>query len=502
MKLNFATPALAAALLAAVGCTEHHLTPEDDPSPGAVKFSTLIAKTRAYDNLWERGDTIGVYMVPSAETPDEVPAAGGWRGLDEGSIRGNMAYVTGLEEGETAPNVTFTGADEENTLRWPPDGGKFDFVAYYPRLASDSIVDYIYPISLSAQEPQRAIDLMWSNNASGVSETEGECVLSFSHRLTKLIFNIEDTDGASLEGMTAAISGLPSTGGFDLSTGRFVTDGADEEGTEDEETPPEPFDAVLTACYDGDPEDDDDNDGVKERAVVEAIVMPGEGLDYKIVFGLEGGETAVFSLTDAIYLSGKRYIYNLRFAAPAPGVEFLDTDGDLKSIVAWEDETESIADPVIKEPGVGGIGGEKGGGEGGGAGWSSGLITEVSPKYSLACDNGTYSDSGYVIQQGEEATVKMSFDGEVTSVAVDVAFTGNGTMSPGKIRSVKVGDTQLVVSKNGTATDDVDVPVSKDVQGEFIFVPSNGKPLTGEVEIVVTVNRQTILLREFSINPN
>jgi len=544
MKSHFTTPVLIAALLAAMatGCTKHSYTTEDKHIPGAVEFSTQIALTRAYDNLWEYGDTIGVYMVPSPQPPadetdegtddgtgtndgtdtgtgtDDGTGSGtaptGWRALDAGDIRANMAYSTDLAEGAAVKSVAFTGADEQNTLSWPNDGSAVDFVAYYPRVPHDSITDFVYPVRLAGQNPQRAIDLMWSNNLRGVSADDGESTLTFRHMLTKLVFNVVDTNGASLEGMTATIDGLPSRAGFDISTGTLTIEEPETpEEPEDSETPDgpegpedteeeddgidsepsfEPFDAVLTACSDA------NEDGVKERAVAEAIVLPGEALDYDVTFTLASGEKAVYKLEDVAYDAGKRYIYNLKLQAAAGKVEFHNAD-EVESIDMWEDETVNVTDPIIKEPDGGEGEEDKEPEEPLGNSWSSGPISDVSPYFDLHNDGmGEYKSEGYEFLSASTVTVTMSsFKGDISSIGVKAEYTGSIMGSAGTI-SVNVNGTPL--STDGKTT--TEVHITKDSSGEFIFVTPNGQPIKGEITIEILASYSNILLREFTINPN
>jgi len=535
MKRHLTTPLLIAVILAAaIGCGKHPFTPEHESIAKGIVFSTQITGTRAYGNVWEASDTIGVYMVPSPQPPADETDEGtddgtdtgtgtgtaptGWRALDAEDIHANMAYVTDLPEGEHGMTVAFTGADEQNTLSWPNDGSAVDFVAYYPRLPTDSIVDFVYPVRLARQDPQRAIDLMWSDNLRGVSADGGESMLLFRHRLTKLLFNITDINGESLEGMTATISGLPSQAGFDLSTGTLTIeepetpeepeDAEGTEGTEEEddviENEPrfEPFDAVLTACSDG------DEDGVKERAVVEAIVLPGEELDYDVTFTLENGDKAVFHLADVTYLSGKRYIYNLRLTASAGEVEFYDTTGedDTESIFPWDDETVDVDEPIIREPEDKPVPPrEEEEDDDDGSEWSSGPLTKTSTEYSLTSTaiGNDFDDRGYLIMGAGTATVKMSsFTGDITSIGVNAEYTGNGFGTAGEV-SVKVGGTSLIVEGNegNTHSNNTAVYIKNSNEGEFIFVTKDGNPLKGEIEIKILYHAGTTLWREFSINP-
>lgn len=110
--------------------------PTDGRPAATVSFTTSIAATRAFDNVWEGGDMVGIYMVPArtGEASYSPPSAADWTLLEDEQISANMKYATDLDAGETGGEVIFSGVDERNTLLWPKDGGAVDFVAYYPWL--------------------------------------------------------------------------------------------------------------------------------------------------------------------------------------------------------------------------------------------------------------------------------------------------------------------------------------------------------------------------------
>ncbi len=238
------------------GCiSDADLRTGGEPVAGsAVEFPTTISKTRAFDDKWEWGDDIGVYMIPASEKP-----LTSWSSIEPYAV--NKRYTHDMDE-DDAPDdkVIFTGVDADNTILWPGDERKFDVVAYYPwRETIDG--GYILPVDLSDQTSQKDLDLMWSNNVKECSS--GAPALGFVHKLSKLVFNVSDVTGASLDGMSATFDGLPTTASFSLAAGGIVdkTEGSVE-----------PFEGYLRST-----DDAVDDDGVDESAIVEAIVLPGSG---------------------------------------------------------------------------------------------------------------------------------------------------------------------------------------------------------------------------------
>ena len=139
MKTTFKT-AISAALCSTLlcGCIEDTETNESTRGT-AVRFATTIPKTRAYDNKWEYGDNIGVYMLPAGSTD--------WDDPETAPLASNRKYGHDMESGDAATgDVLFSGVDEANTLVWPGGGKQVDFIAYYPWRTAPVPDDFIYRI--------------------------------------------------------------------------------------------------------------------------------------------------------------------------------------------------------------------------------------------------------------------------------------------------------------------------------------------------------------------
>jgi hypothetical protein len=476
MKTNFLNAATTAALCSILmsGCIEDS-RPEYDSGGGmAVKFRTSISKTRAVNNLWESGDQIGVYMIPSD------PAAPGWSSLE--LFAENKRYVHDLEDGSQSANVVFEGADEDNIIVWPGGKRKFDVVAYYPWRPTDEIAaGYLYTIDLSNQTPQRDIDLMWSDNVKEISS--GSPALGFSHKLSKLVFNITDKEGESLVGMTSTFEGLPTTASFSLESGGIVTD------TEGGITP---FSGATAGV-----DDPDDND-IPERAIVEAIVLPGEYTDgYTVTFTLDGGGEAVFTVENPVYLPGKRYIYNIVLSPPSGGDASFGADGDIDQIVDWsegdEDGKGDYPEEIqITDPAGGDTGGEPS------AAWGPFDLGGGSSDFTIGGE-GTPDGSIYKLSPAKVMTISKSGCTGIVSVTIGMK---NGLGSVGVIQSVKVGSHELVIDHDNNAATPAqtsfDVPNVYDPNPAYTFRTADGVPVSGN--IVVTIAAKNTNPNPISVN--
>lgn len=174
-KQAFICVLLAAVLLP--GCSEDgENTPQ--PTDGRVALeatSGIRMNTRAYDNTWEAGDAIGIYMLDDDMTDGD----------------GNHKYTTA----ETAETGSFTAA-EGQTLYFPVNGNTRDFTAYYPyreTLAEGNV----YTVDVKSQTPQKDIDLMGAAKVTGKDKNDPKVAFVFTHKLVKLAITLK-ADGTSL----------------------------------------------------------------------------------------------------------------------------------------------------------------------------------------------------------------------------------------------------------------------------------------------------------------
>ena len=167
-----------------------------------ITFSSIIddaQNSRAYDTSWEANDVIGVFMLANS---------------DKNVL--NIPYVTSKGDGYFV--------SQNSPIYYPEDNSAVDFIAYYPY--SETISDYKnYPIDLSNQTKQNAIDLMTAVNLTNRQLTSPQGNLQFKHLLAKLVLNLESTSGSSLKGIKASISGLKVKGTANLSDGSITPSG-------------------------------------------------------------------------------------------------------------------------------------------------------------------------------------------------------------------------------------------------------------------------------------
>lgn len=166
----------------------------------AVNFSASIngqIKTKAVNDAWEANDQIGVFMKTGTALSNVLAA--------------NKAY-------KTTGDGTFNPSATDQTIYFPEDGKTVDFIAYYP--LKSTLTTNTYAVDVNNQSNQAAIDLLYANNATGLSKTSSVASLVFSHQLSKVEFTVKKGTGVTdLTGLAATISGLNTKADFDLATG-------------------------------------------------------------------------------------------------------------------------------------------------------------------------------------------------------------------------------------------------------------------------------------------
>ncbi len=247
-------------------------------STKAVTFTSSIngqIVTKAVNNKWDANDAIGVFMKTGTGLSNVLAA--------------NKSYSTTAGDGEFKP----TAIDQNINY---PETGSVDFIAYYPY--KSTLTNNIYPVDVTNQSNQPAIDLMYSNNATGLSKTSTVANLSFAHQLAKIEFIVKNGYGVSdLTGLTAALNSVNTKADFDLATGTLAN-------------PSQSADlAAKVTAQTG-------------STLVEAIVLPVADASGKVVtFTLPSGKFTLTLPVNTKFEAGKRYTFDIELrngTAPVP----------------------------------------------------------------------------------------------------------------------------------------------------------------------------------------
>lgn len=270
MNRNALLPTLLAALVLTACNNEDNPTQE---APVALQVTSGI-QTRAVDNSWNKGDSIGIYAFETGTTN----VADGYA---------NVRYTTSTEgaQGTFAPDGT--------TIYLPTDNTTRDFVAYYPQTP---LTDDTYAVNVTNQGDQSAIDLM-SADTKKASRFSPTVAFKFTHKLSKVEVTLQAGDGltaSDLAGLKVELTGQRTAATFDVKqpTSAVVVD------TESQPTTI----SLLTAA---------------NGQSAEAIVLPSA--DYNgmslIITLADGNSVFIWALANSVnatkFEEGKKYLYNI-----------------------------------------------------------------------------------------------------------------------------------------------------------------------------------------------
>ncbi|MEN0052045.1 MAG: fimbrillin family protein [Mucilaginibacter sp.] len=265
--------AFALLLIFISACKKDNKRDEPGAPHAEVQFSSVISgqiKTKAVNDTWEANDAIGVFMKTGTGLSNVLAA--------------NKSYTT-------AGDGTFTATSADQTIFYPEDGSSVDFIAYYPY--KQSLTNNSYPVNVTDQSLQAATDLMYANNAMGLSKNSSNAQLVFVHQLSKIQITVKNGVGIpDLNGLRTTISGLKTTANFDLATGVLSGQGQ----TADIQAKTNAQNSITTS---------------------EAIVLPTtDETNIKVIFVL-GTKTYTWALPAGTkFEQGKKYSYEVELEGP------------------------------------------------------------------------------------------------------------------------------------------------------------------------------------------
>ncbi len=293
---------------AAAACSQPEAE-QNLPQPGdrtPVRISGGIRMmSRACDASWNENDAIGLYLTEA-----------GTSAVVDGTE--NLCYVTAAGDGQFEP---FGDA-----LLLPADAaGSYDIVAYYPY---GELSDGVLTLDLSDQSEQGPIDLL-SARCEGIDKEHLSAHLEFSHRLTKVVFDVSSSV-RDLTDLRVHIGDQLTAVRYDVLPATLAAGSADREEI-----------ALRTFAL-------AEN---KHRICAEAILLPNgadnAATDRKVEFELNGERYSAAIAASTLFEGGKKYLYEVEFSE----------SGDLvivgAGITDWTDapgdETITIPHPAISE---------------------------------------------------------------------------------------------------------------------------------------------------------
>ena len=244
---------------------------------------------------------------------------------------GITAYMSGSEElylstlnkqYKSAGNAIFIPASKEDVIYRPLANDVVDFIAYYPYQA-DAFTTYT--IALSEQSDQKRIDLLYSDNSKGKTNTPGNIEFVFDHALSKIIIKIKPSDGLveeDLIGLNIILNNVFSEGTLNLVNGGIVPSG-------------QKTSINMNAEADG--------------SSSEAIILPGTAADSGFTIKLANGNTynAYFQQGQQ-FVSGRIHTYNVTITRTGISLSLIEIED---WVITDTNPQEEIADEIIYKTG-------------------------------------------------------------------------------------------------------------------------------------------------------
>lgn len=242
---------------------------------------TIGLSTRAYNNVWESGDKIGIFVFEGGSTTAYKQYS-------------NYAYET------TGSLGTFSPVSGNDPIYMPATGVKLDFLAYWPYQASLADNNTFSITSWADQSNQKKLDLLLSDKVIDRTMAEKSVALNFKHQFSKLILNIKANTEESqllssdLVGMNVKAAGMNVSTSVNVLTG-VLTNGSAV------------TDAIVLAT---------DETSTAADVQATAIIAPGYNTTTtirKVTFSLTNGKTYTWTIPSGKeFLAGNSYTWTIK----------------------------------------------------------------------------------------------------------------------------------------------------------------------------------------------
>lgn len=280
---------------------------EDVAMPNNEVAATLTGnigsslKTRAFNDQWEAGDKIGLFVFDAAFNAE-----------GENSIY--RTYDNSPFKTDNAGNYqSFTPAEGVETIMYPSTGASINFKSYYPYNDTLSLANPVVEVKWEDQSVPQKLDYLISDNPSSkmaaAGETQDPVVLTFKHNFSRMVLTIKANSAESqiqteeLEGITVSGKGLNVVTYCNVLTGEITKGDSIADAIN--------FNVVEQITKDG--------EGVitsMENPIASAIVCPEynvEGKDRIVRFTLADGRIYKWTIpSDIVFESGKSYNWNIK----------------------------------------------------------------------------------------------------------------------------------------------------------------------------------------------
>ena len=168
-----------------------------DVNETGIRFTAYMTESRATDTAWEVGDEIGIYMQQTGTS---------------GFVNANYKYTNSSDDVNT-----FTSDTPMKYL----GNGTVNFMAVYPY--QQGVTDGNYHFTLG-NEDLSDNDIMYAS-VTGIEAGTGNVSLTFSHKLAKIVLQLEDNSGNAVSDAAVSIDKQCTTGALNVADGTVSATG-------------------------------------------------------------------------------------------------------------------------------------------------------------------------------------------------------------------------------------------------------------------------------------
>ena len=192
-------------IMTACGKIEMQEEAKSDRIAVQLNIDVVPVTTLRSDDRWGPGDRVGLFMKRAGQ----ALTAGG-------AIYGEADNLSMRVEGELLVS--------DHTIYYPEDGNNVDFVAYYPHSSVGS--GCTLAMNLTVQNETSPSDLLYSDNAGGITPSTTPVELNFVYALAKIKVTVTGSENLALTssdfaGMTMNMVGLYRQASWRLADGSF-----------------------------------------------------------------------------------------------------------------------------------------------------------------------------------------------------------------------------------------------------------------------------------------
>jgi uncharacterized protein (TIGR02145 family) len=186
------------------------------PNFVGVKGVSGASGTRATDETWTLGDSVGIYMLRKSGDTFDYDLSNAW-------YKNRKYTVADVANGK----LTFA---EGHEMYYPVSGDPVAFVAYYPYSSDADDVDtpntFLFDFTdQDTRTDKEANDFVFHRGTDGYNKSDPDVALEFKHKFSSIKITVKQgTGGPSVKNLDVQLTNMPKSATVDLAALALATD--------------------------------------------------------------------------------------------------------------------------------------------------------------------------------------------------------------------------------------------------------------------------------------